>query len=98
MVDLDIVKSMTDLCDGGALITVMILNPFDANGHSESCDGYVLGKQSLALGGTYYTKSLYRNGSVPTNKMSEEVDRNHPMTTHHRGAEEARRAHNPKDG
>ena len=33
MVDLDIVKSMTDLCDGGALITVMILNPFDANGH-----------------------------------------------------------------
>jgi hypothetical protein len=32
MVDLDIVKSMTDLCDGGALITVIILNPFDANG------------------------------------------------------------------
>ena len=28
----------------------------------------------------------------------EEMDRNHPMTTHHRGAEEARRAHNPKDG
>ena len=43
-------------------------------------------------------ESLKRNGSVPTNKMSEDVDRNHTMTTHHRGAEEARLAHNQKDG
>ena len=28
-----------------------------------------------------HTKSLKRNGSVPTNKKSEDVDRNHTMTT-----------------
>ena len=61
MVDRDIVKSMTDICDGGAYI-----------------------KPSHC--------------SVMAISASEEVDRNHTMTTHHRGAEEARRAHNPKDG
>ena len=48
-------------------------------------------------------KSAY--GSVPINKMSEDVVRNHTMTTHHRGAEDTcllrfrpRLAHNQKDG
>ena len=37
--------------------------------------------------------------TIVTRKVIE-VSRNRPntMTTHHRGAEEARRAHNPKDG
>ena len=63
MVNLDIVKSMTDMCDGGAYI-----------------------KYVVAVCGRILVRELG------------EVDRNHPMTTHHRGAEEARRAHNPKDG
>ena len=69
MVNLDIVKSMTDMC-----------SLWEA--------GHILNKN----------KSLKRNGSVPGECDREEVDQNHPMTTHHRGAEEARRAHNPKDG
>jgi hypothetical protein len=60
MVDLDIVKSMTDLCDGGALI--------NGNGH------------------------IYKD------VIDICVDGGHISKNHHRGAEEARRAHNPKDG
>ena len=46
----------------------------------------------------YSQLSLRRNGSVPDECELEDVDRNHTMTPNHRGAEEARRAHNPKDG
>ena len=53
------------------------------------CDG----KSCLRLGA--YIKRVIVAHWFPG---SGEVDQNHPMTTHHRGAEEARRAHNPKDG
>jgi hypothetical protein len=63
MVNLDIVKSMTDMCDGGALIKTRRCSVWSHTGGLE------------------------------------EVGRNHPMTPpNHCGAEEARRAHNPKDG
>ena len=41
----------------------------------------------------YSQRSLRRNGSVPARAGGY-----HTMTPNHRGAEEARRAHNPKDG
>ena len=68
------------------------------DGHSEEavtdmCDGKILQKMNGAYIKTRRCSVWSHTGGL------EEVDRNHPMThPNHCGAEEARRAHNPKDG
>ena len=62
------------------------------DGHSEVYDRFVRRR------GTNQTSHCSVMEAFLDECEPEEVDRNHPMTTHHRGAEEARLAHNQKDG
>ena len=88
---MDTVKSVTDLCDGKA---------FSEGGTYQTSHCSVMAACWRVLEEVDRNHPLAVCGRILTSP--EEVDRNHPMTPNdtpnHCGAEEARRAHNPKDG